>query len=168
VGAAELLSVVNQLLKPDQLAGRVARIGISSVLIILPLWNARLDLRLAIRNGYTTFIRDNHIYPVFAPDKAIRDARKIINRVEENAIVFADWDKLYSYIYTAHIEEGKTGISFHEAWIGDEQVLSETAIQYIDANIDDRPIYFAIDMPGLTDHYQVKRINDMLYRIYRK
>jgi transmembrane protein TMEM260 (protein O-mannosyltransferase) len=168
VGAAELLSVVNALLKQNQLAGRVARIGISSLLIILPIWNARRDLSLAIRNGYTTFVRDNHVYPIFAPDKAIRDARKIINRVEENAIVFADWDKLYSYIYTAHIEEGKTGISFHEAWIGDDQILSETVLQYIDANIDDRPIYFTLDMPGLADRYQVTLINDTLYRIYRK
>ena len=168
VGAAELLSVAEKLIKPDQLAGRLTRIGLSSLLLILPIWNARVDLSLAIRSGYTTFVRDNHIYPVFAPDKAIRDARRIINRVEENAIVFSDWDKLYSYIYTAHIEEGKTGISFHEAWIGDDQTLSATVIEYIDANIDDRPIYFAIEMPGLADHYQVILINDTLYQIQRK
>jgi hypothetical protein len=88
--------------------------------------------------------------------------------VEDNAIVFADWDKLYSYIYTAHIEEGRTGISFHEAWIGDEQILSATVIDYIDANIDERPIYFTIDMPGLADRYQVTFINETLYRINRK
>lgn len=168
VGAAELLSGMGRLMERDQHPGRVARLILSTVLLVLPVWNAREDLGLAIRSGYTTFIRDNHIYPVFAPDKAIRDARKIINRVEENAIVFADWDKLYSYIYTAHIEERKTGISFHEAWIGDEQILSATMIEYIEANLDDRPIYFTIDMPGLADRYQVTLINDTLYRIDRK
>jgi hypothetical protein len=167
-GAGELLFGLGWLFKQDQLAGRLTRIVISFLLIFLPIWNSRADLSLAIRSGYTTFVRKYHIYPVFAPDKAIRDARRIINRVEDNAIVFADWDKLYSYIYTAHIEEGRTGISFHEAWIGDDQVLSDTVIEYIDANIDTRPIYFAIDMPGLADRYQVTPVNDSLYRIQRK
>ena len=67
---------------------------------------ARADLIPAIKNGYPLFVRRDHIYPVFAPDKAINDANKILARVEENAIVFAPWDKLYSYVYTAHIEEG--------------------------------------------------------------
>lgn len=144
------------------------RIVLPALLIILPMWNARADLRLAITGGYTTFVREYHIYPVFAPDKAIRDARRIINRVEPDAIIFSDWDKLYSYIYTAHIEEGRLDLTFHEAWIGDDQRLSETTIEYIDANIDDRPIYFTLDMPGLTDLYQVMQINDTLYRIQRK
>ena len=168
MGVAELLSGMGRLMERDQPPGRVTRLVLSTVLLVLPVWNGREDLGLAIRSGYTTFVREYHIYPVFAPDKAIRDARKIINRVEENAIVFADWDKLYSYIYTAHIEERKTGISFHEAWIGDEQILSTTMIEYIEASIDDRPIYFTIDMPGLADRYQVTLINDTLYRIDRK
>lgn len=168
VGACNLLYVLEKLTKQNQLAGRMMRLVISILLIALPLWNSRQDLNLAINSGYTTFIRDNHIYPVFAPDKAIRDARRVINRVEENAIVFADWDKLYSYIYTAHIEDGKTGITFHEAWIGDEQKLSETTIDYIDANIENRPIYFTIDMPGLTGLYQVTKIHDTLYRVTKK
>ena len=76
------------------------------------------------------------LYPVFAPDTAIVDALRIINRVEENAIVFTDWDKLYSYVYTAQIVNGETGISFHEVWFEDGQRLSETTLAYIDANID--------------------------------
>jgi len=168
VGACNLLFVLETLTKQNQVAGRTMRLVVSILLIALPVWNARQDLSLAIKNGYTTFIRDNHIYPVFAPDKAIRDARKIINRVEENAIVFADWDKLYSYIYTAHIEDGKTGITFHEAWIGDEQKLSESTIEYIEANIESRPIYFTLDMPGLTGLYQVTKIHDTLYRVTKK
>jgi hypothetical protein len=179
VGAWELLIGWERLFKQEQPAGRplalitkgsigTIRIILPALLIILPIWNAREDLSLAIRSGYTTFVREYHIYPVFAPDKAIRDARRIINRVEPNAIIFADWDKLYSYIYTAHIEEGRLDLNFHEAWIGDDQMLSETTLEYIDANIDDRPIYFTIDMPGLTDRYHVTQINDTLYRIQRK
>ena len=167
-GAAAMLSWLGKLTRANQLASGVMRIFILLLLIALPIWNARLNLNLAIQHGYTKFIRDNHIYPVFAPDKAIRDAKKIINKVEPNAIVFSDWDKLYSYIYTAQIEERNMGITFHEAWIGDEQKLSETTIQYIEANLDTRPIYFTVGMPGLEDLYRVTRINETLIRIERK
>ncbi len=167
-GAGALLSALEKLTREIQISRGVMRIVISFVLIALPSWNSWTDLSLAIRSGYTTFIRDNHIYPVFAPDKAIREARRIINRVEENAIVFTNWDKLYSYIYTARIEEGKAGIAFHEVLDEGDQILPTTMIEYIDENIDTRPIYFAIDHPGLSELYLVTRINDTLFRINRK
>jgi hypothetical protein len=137
-------------------------------LVSLPLWHARRDLIPAIENGYPLFVRRDHIYPVFAPDKAISDARKVIRRVEQNAIVFAPWDKLYSYVYTAQIEDRISGISFHEAWSTEEERLADSTIAYIELNLDSRPIYFTIDMPELTVLYQVRKIDDTLYRIYRK
>ena len=175
-GAGAVLSALGKFDGGNQLAGRMLalssvetmRIVVSLLLIALPIWNARANLNLAIRSGYTKFIRENHIYPVFAPDKAIRDAKKILNRVEDNAIVFSEWDKLYSYIYTAQIEEGRMGIAFHEAWTGDAQALSQSTLEYIDANIDSHPIYFTIEMPGLEENYHVTRINETLIRIERK
>ncbi|MEW6085005.1 MAG: DUF2723 domain-containing protein [Chloroflexota bacterium] len=167
-GAGAALSALERLTKLNQPSLRMTRVFISTILIVLPIWNSRQDLNLAIRSGYTTFIRDNHVYPVFAPDKAIRDARRIINRIEEDAIVFTNWDKLYSYIYTAHVEEGKTSIAFHEILEEENQILPTTMIRYIDSNIDTRPIYFVLDHPGLSELYQVTKINDTLFRINRK
>ncbi|HQU38206.1 MAG TPA: hypothetical protein PLR65_16600, partial [Anaerolineales bacterium] len=167
-GAGAVLSAWERLTKLNQPSLRVTRVLISILLIILPIWNSRQNLSLAIEKGFTTFIRDNHVYPVFAPDKAIREAKRIINNVEDNAIVFTNWDKLYSYIYTAQIEEGKMNISFHEVLDEGDQILPTTMIEYIDANIDARPIYFAIDVPELSELYQVTKINDTLYRINRK
>ncbi|MGZ9163707.1 MAG: glycosyltransferase family 117 protein [Anaerolineales bacterium] len=160
--------ILEQIFQKKQAGRRVLQIVASILLIALPLWQSRRDLNLAITNGYTTFVRRDHIYPIFAPDKAIRDAKGITNRIEDDAIVFADWDKLYSYIYTAHIEEGRTGIAFHEATITDDPALAQTTLAYIDANIDVRPIYFTVFMPELTDRYQVQQINNTLYRIHRK
>ncbi len=167
-GAGALASAWERLTKLNQPSLRMMRVFISILLIVLPIWNARENLSLAIEKGFTTFIRDNHVYPVFAPDKAIREAKRVINRVEDNAIVFTNWDKLYSYIYTAQIEEGKMGIAFHEVLDEDDQILPTTMIEYIDANIDTRPIYFAIEIPELDELYQVTKINDTLYRINRK
>ena len=168
VGVSKLLMLVPQLPAQSQAFTKTLPSVLIILLIALPIWHARRDLVPAIMNGYPLFVRRDHIYPVFAPDKAIHDARKVTNRVEENAIVFADWDKLYSYVYTAHIEDGRTGISFHEAWSTEEEKLADSAIAYIDQNLDTRPIYFTIKMHELTELYRVEEIDDTLYRIYRK
>lgn len=168
VGASKLLILIKRLPTQNQTVTKTVQYVFMIFLIALPIWHARRDLVLAIRSGYPLFVRRDHIYPVFAPDKAINDARKILGRVEEDAIVFAPWDKLYSYVYTAHIEDGRTGISFHEAWSTEEERLADSAIAYIDQNLDTRPIYFTINMPELTDLYRVEEINDTLYRVYRK
>jgi len=168
LGASIILELLEQIFQKKQAGTRLLQIGFSILLMALPLWQSRRDLNLAITNGYTTFVRRDHIYPIFAPDKAIRDAKRVIDRIEDEAIVFADWDKLYSYIYAAHIEEGRTGIAFHEATITDNPSLAQTTLAYIDANIDVRPIYFTVFMPELTELYQVQKINSTLYRIHRK
>lgn len=168
LGASIILGLLEQIFQKNQTGMRALQIVISILLIALPLWQSRRDLNLAVKSGYTTFVRRDHIYPIFAPDKAILDAMRIINRLEEDAIVFTNWDKLYSYVYTAHIEEGKTGIAFHEAMITDDPSLAKSAVEYIDANLDVRPIYFTVLMPELAEYYQVEQINETLYRIRRK
>ena len=168
VGASKLLSLLKRLQTQNLTASRILQSVFMILLVALPVWNARRDLIPAIDNGYPLFVRRDHIYPVFAPDKAINDANKILARVEEDAIVFAPWDKLYSYVYAAHIEDGRTSIAFHEAWSTEEVRLADSAIAYIEQNLDIRPIYFTIHMLELTDRYQVEKIYDTLYRIHRK
>jgi hypothetical protein len=167
-GASKIFEAVSHLLSQKPIALRSAQILMSAALIVLPLWQFHADLISGIRFGYTTFVRRDHIYPVFAPDKAIRDALKVVNNVPANAIVFTDWDKLYSYVYTAHIEERETGMSFHLALLGDDIHLSEATLAYINEQIDKRPIYFAIPLPELTEYFQVEQINESLFRVYRK
>jgi hypothetical protein len=167
-GSSKLLSIAQRWTAQNQVLSKFVQSVFVILLVALPVWHARRDLAPAIKNGYPLFVRRDHIYPIFAPDKAINDARKIITRVQENAIVFAPWDKLYSYVYTAYIEDGMDGISFHEAWSTEEEKLADSTIAYIDQNLDTRPIYFTIHMPELTERYRVEKIDDTLYRIYRK
>jgi hypothetical protein len=168
IGASKIFETVGQVLSQKPIAVKGAQIMMSAILIALPLWQFRADLIGGIQFGYTTFVRHDHLYPVFAPDKAIRDALKIVDNVEEDAIVFTNWDKLYSYVYTAHIEQGKTGIAFHLALLGDDIRLSESTLAYINDHIDKRPIYFAVPLPELTQYFQVEQINETLVRVYRK
>jgi hypothetical protein len=168
IGAGKLLDLIRQLPSQKQTIIRTAHGIFMILLVVLPLWHARANLIPAIKSGYPLFVRRDHIYPVFDADKAINDAQKIIAHIEDNAIVFAPWDKLYSYIYTAQIEDRKMHISFHEAWSTEEEKLAESAIVYIDQNLEQRPIYFTVNMPELTQYYRVEKIDDTLYKIYRK
>jgi len=171
-GASAILDGLDRLLKRIQPTGRALRILVlgaaSLALILLPLWEARANVRLAVEKGTTEFVRRDHIYPIFAPDKAIRDARKVLDRVEPNAIVFADWDKLYSLVYTAQFEAHRADVTFHEAFTNEEQIVAESAITYIEAMIDQRPIYFTVFLPQLGEHFQVEQIGDALYRLRKK
>lgn len=168
IGASQLLPLIQRFSPRQSTPAKVLAVVFMIVLAALPVFHARRDLASAIANGYPLFVRRDHIYPVFAPDKAIRDARKVIRPLEDNAIVFAPWDKLYSYVYTAHIEEGNTTLAFHEIWSTEEERLADSAIAYIEQNLDTRPIYFTIVTPELSRRYRVEKINDTLYRIYRK
>ena len=170
LGASKLLTLIQ--LQPLRFQNRNLAQILQSVLVILlvvlPVWHSRSDLIPAIKSGYPLFVRRDHIYPVFDADKAINDAQKIIAHIEDDAIVFAPWDKLYSYIYAAQIEDGKMDISFHEAWSTEQEKLAESAVVYIDQNLEKRPIYFTVNMSELTQYYRVEKIDDTLYKIYRK
>ena len=122
------------------------------------------DLSLVIEDGTTTFIREEKIYPYFKPDRYVRLSRQILNKVEDDAIIFDVWDRIYTHVYTAHILEGRTGIAFHEVFPN----IGETALDYIDENIDKRPIYFATLHPEIEKYYHLEQVGDGLYRLSKK
>jgi hypothetical protein len=134
-------------------------------LVGLSVWNARTDLRLALTDGTTSFIQEEKIYPR-DPERATKEGHRILGQVEDNAILFANWDRLYSYVYTAHILEGRTGIALHEVLTTPRP--GTTTMAYIDANLDTRPVYFTVLVPELEDYYRVEKIGEQLWRIRRK
>jgi len=141
----------------------VSLLGIA--LLGLSLWNARTNLRLAVKEGTTTFIQDEKIYPR-DPERAIKEGHRILSLVDNDAILFANWDRLYSYVYTAHIVEDRTGIALHEMLVPPQP--GSTMKTYIDDNIETRPIYFTLDVPELEAYYNVEQIEARLYRITKK
>lgn len=152
-----------QALGPGRSGLIVSTLGLA--LAALSVWNARTDLRLAVTEGTTTFIQDEKIYPR-DPDRATKEGHRILSKVEDNAILFANWDRLYSYVYTAHILEGRTGIALRQVMAAPQP--GATIKAYIDANIDTRPIYFTLDVPGLETYYHVEQIEALLFRITKE
>jgi hypothetical protein len=95
-------------------------------------------------------------------------AEGILDSLEDNAILFTDWDRVYGFYYAAHILQGRTGMSFHETHPQEGvQRLADSALAYIEANIGARPVYFT-ELPfHLADQYRVSRTPAGLFRIER-
>ena len=126
-------------------------------------WKARMP----------TFLRHVEIpgypFPIDHPGAVQTEAQGIVDSVEEDAIVFVPWDLLYPCYFVAHIEESRTSLDFHETY-PQEGVsrLADSTLAYIEANIDQRPIYMAERPAGLSVNYKVIHAGAGLYRILRK
>jgi 4-amino-4-deoxy-L-arabinose transferase-like glycosyltransferase len=90
----------------------------------------------------------------------------IIEQVEDNAIIFTDWDRLYDFYYTAHIIQRRTEMDFHETYPQDDvNRLAESTLAYIEANINVRPIYFTERPSELASRYGISPAGAGLYQI---
>jgi hypothetical protein len=95
-------------------------------------------------------------------------AESVVDRIEDNAIVFTDWNLLYGLYYVAYVEEGRTGMAFHETFPQDGVTrLAQTTREYIDANLGRRPIYTTTYSPEFLRYYQLRPAGSMptLYRL---
>jgi hypothetical protein len=79
-------------------------------------------------------------------DPALMDgkAAMTIEQMKPDSVFFIDWNRLYVYYYAAHIEKGRMDLRFIEASPrSDVPGLPHSVIEFIEENIDSRPIYFS-------------------------
>ena len=101
-----------------------------------------------------------------SPDTRRLEAERIIGQVEDNAIIFTDWDTVYNFYYAAHIIQRRTEMDFHETYPQDDvSHLAESTLAYIEANIDMRPIYFTERPSELAGRYGISPAGAGLYQI---
>lgn len=103
------------------------------------------------------------------PDARRLETEKIVNSLAENSIVFTDWDHVYDFYYVAHVLQSRVHTDFHETFPQDGITqFAESAIAYIEANIDARPIYFSERPSQLATRYRITPAGSNLFRIERK
>ena len=103
------------------------------------------------------------------PHARLLEAEHIVDGLEDNAIVFTDWDRVYDYYYVAHVLRGRTAMDFHETFPQEGVTrLADSAVAYIEANIDSRPIYFSERPTQLANNYRVLRTGFGLYHLIKK
>jgi 4-amino-4-deoxy-L-arabinose transferase-like glycosyltransferase len=114
-------------------------------------------------------LEDWESYSFQFPDARRLETEKILNGLEKNSIVFTDWDYVYDFYYVAHVLQGHIQTDFHETFPQEGVTLfADSAIAYIEANIDTRPIYFSERPSQLATRYKITRAGSGLFRIERK
>jgi hypothetical protein len=103
------------------------------------------------------------------PEIRRQEAEKIVSRLEDNAIVFTDWDQAYDFYYVAYVLQVRREMSFHETYPQEGvSQFADSAIEYIEANIDYRPIYFSERPSQLATRYKITRTRSGLFQIEKK
>ncbi len=72
--------------------------------------------------GHITFLDEDsweayYPYPIAFPASTHNIATYVVDRLEDNAIVFSTWDRLYTYYFVAHVEQQRLGLAFHEEFV---------------------------------------------------
>jgi len=68
----------------------------------------------------------------------------------EGSVVFTDWAMLYPFYYAAHIEQGRTDLTFIETFPRDDVGgLAGSVIGYVAAQLPYRPVFFSERVPEL-------------------
>jgi hypothetical protein len=176
VGVASLLDGAAWLLRraPDAISRRAETLaGIAGAAILLGIaWADAPRVLESWQAGRIVFIDDtesaDYPYPVAHPEMPYGFARVVVDRLEDDAIVFTDWDMLYAYYYVAHVEQGRTGIAFHETYPQDDvDEVADSAVAYIDANLGQRPIYVTDRYSDFLQYYELHRVGSgiPLYRV---
>ena len=151
-----------------QLSAYIPGIAVG-VLILANLWFSFPDVLSSFKYRIPPFVDDYEAVLFAFPDTRRYEAIQTLEDVEDNAIIFTDWDTAYNFYYVAHVLQGRTEMDFHETYPQEGvSQLAESTLAYIEANIDSRPIYFAERPSELSTLYQIQRAGSGLFRIAKK
>jgi hypothetical protein len=130
---------------------------IDILLLLAVVWPRMGAVGDSVRAGRITFLDTtdfaNFPYPVRTPDAPHQAAAQLIGQIEDTAIVFTNWAGLFTVYYVAHIEQGRTGITVHEWFDDGDAATNESALRYLDATIEQRPIYFTFIPANVREWY---------------
>ena len=147
----------------------VAPVVLSILILIVGFYPSIVDIALYWKEHIPPGLEDWESFFYEYPDARKLEAEEIVSSLKDNAILFTDWDQAYGFYYVAHILQGRTGMDFHETYPQEGVTeLADSAIEYIEANIDTRPIYFSERPSQLMTRYKITRAGSGLFRIERK
>jgi Protein O-mannosyl-transferase TMEM260-like len=120
----------------------------------------------------TVFMRGTEFadypFPIARPQAVHDQAQRLVNAVEDDAIVFLNWDLLFPCYFVAYVEAGRTALDFYETYPQEGVTrLADSALAYIEANIDTRPVYFTERPSQLAGNYNITLAGAGLYQITR-
>jgi hypothetical protein len=165
LGVNTILKIFTFLLRLPRAASRLLGIGI----LMTWLYPSALHISAAWKERAPPMLENWESDYYEFPGESRLKAEQVVNSIEDNAIVFTGWRRVYAFYYVAHVLQGRTGIDVHETLPqeGIEQLAAST-IQYIEANLDTRPIYSTSRSAELANYFKLTRAASGLFRIERK
>jgi hypothetical protein len=144
------------------LLGKYLNMTVSAAIV------ATITLSILVASPQWDGLRKGHPPGIADPKAAYQSAKPVVDRLENNAIVFALWHQMHVLGYIFLVEEKRSGISLHEIYpAGQNYKFSASYLKYIDANIDSRPIYLTYPARGLDTLYRIEE-QPPLIRLRRK
>jgi hypothetical protein len=144
-------------------------VALSIVMLFLGFYTSMGDVTSYWMERIPPGLEDWEGYFYEYPDARRLEAENIVNSIEDNAIIFTDWDQAYGFYYVAHVLQERTEMDFHETYPQEGVAqFADSAIHYIEANIESRPIYFSERPSQLASKYKITRAGSNLFRIEKK
>jgi Protein of unknown function (DUF2723) len=124
------------------------RIGGLLAFLVLGTWPRLMPYWPAVRAGALPFV-DAEGYVVTGETASNYSiVRRVVEQLPPDAIVFVDWNQLYTYYYAAHVEQGRLDLRFIETTPrADQPGLPASVIEFIGQNIGAQPIFFTQPWP---------------------
>ena len=143
--------------------------ALSIFMLFLGFYHSMGDVTLYWMESVPPGLEDWEAYFYAYPDARRLEVEETVKGIEDNAIVFTDWDRAYGFYYVAHVLQGRTGMDFHETYPQEGVTqFADSALQYIESNIESRPIYFSERPSQLASQYKITRAGSDLFRIEEK
>ena len=144
-------------------------VALSIVVLLMGFYPSMSDVTSYWRDRIPPGLEDWERYFYKYPDARRLEAEEIVKGIEDNALVFTDWDRAYDFYYVAHVLRGRTDMDFHETYPQEGVTqFADSAIHYIEENIELRPIYFSERPSQLASKYRITRAGSDLFRIEKK
>jgi hypothetical protein len=152
-GLGWLLDGLGRLI-PQWVGRLAAEAAVAVAVLAVGVWPLAAPRKEMLRAGRPDFTTDDYFSGYPADDYGMtgvhREATAFVRRLDPGAIVFTDWYWAYPFYYAAHIEQGRTDLTFLETIPQMENSrLPESFIPYIRERLPEHPIYFSDRRPEL-------------------
>jgi len=98
-----------------------------------------------------------------------REVRLLVGDLEDDAVLFTDWNRLYPCYYVAHVEQGRRRMAFLQDYpLPYQRDLADSAVDYVRRTAPTRPVYFTHVVVKIDARFAlepVRRGGQVLYRV---
>jgi hypothetical protein len=130
--------------------GQLLQAVFSLLIILFVTRNMLLPWLPAIKESQVPFIGEEGYVLWEDPSQMYREASMTVAKMKPDSVFFVDWGWLYMYYYAAQIDADRLDLRFIEAAPrSDVPGLPISVIEFVEENIDSRPIYFSSPIPEI-------------------